>query len=111
LGLELAVAVEYLDAMVLTVGDVDPAIGVAADVANDVELAFTGSGFTPGHKQLAARRVFMDAGIAVAIRDIDVASRRQRGVGAAVERLAAHVGSRLARHTEFQQHLAVERDL
>jgi hypothetical protein len=26
LGLELAVAVEYLDAMVLSVGDVDPAI-------------------------------------------------------------------------------------
>jgi hypothetical protein len=26
-------------------------------------------------------------------------------------RLAAHVGRRLARHAEFQQHLAVERDL
>ena len=32
-------------------------------------------------------------------------------VGAAMERLAAHVRRRLARHTEFQQHLAIERDL
>src|ERR1700730_3845098 len=30
LGLELTVAVEYQDAMVLSVGDVDPAIGVTA---------------------------------------------------------------------------------
>src|SRR5439155_20087544 len=35
LGLELAVAVEDLDAMVLTVCDVDPTIGVTADVVND----------------------------------------------------------------------------
>src|SRR6266536_2514458 len=32
LRLELALAVEDLDAMVLAIGDVDPAVGIAADV-------------------------------------------------------------------------------
>ena len=41
LRLELTVAVEHLDAMVLAVGDIDPAISVTADVMDDVELAFT----------------------------------------------------------------------
>ena len=57
--------------------------------------------------QLAVRRVFVDAGIAVAVRDIDLALRRQRGVGAAVERLAAHERRRLVRDADGQQHLAV----
>ena len=37
--------------------------------------------------------------------------RRQRGVGAAVERLAAHIGRGLARDADGEQHLAVERAL
>ena len=111
LGLELTVAVEDLHPVVLTVGYVDPTIGVTADVVDDIELAFTGAGLTPRHQQLSVRRVFVDAGVAVAVRDVNVASRRQRGVSAAMERLAAHVGRRLARHAEFQQHLAVEHDL
>src|SRR6516225_4332615 len=53
----------------------------------------------------------MDAGIAVAIRDVDLSLRGERCVSAAVERFAAHKGRRLARHAEFQQYLAVERDL
>src|SRR5205085_1275942 len=48
LGLVFAVAVEDLHAMVLTVGDVDPAVGVADDVVRDVELARTGAAFAPG---------------------------------------------------------------
>src|SRR5262245_13528383 len=47
LCLELAVAVEHLDAVVFAVRDIDPAIGVAADVVHDVEFAFAGTGFTP----------------------------------------------------------------
>src|SRR2546430_6001710 len=39
LCLVFAVAVEYLDAMVLAVGDIDPAVGVGSDVVDDVELA------------------------------------------------------------------------
>src|SRR4029077_2703526 len=35
LGFELAVTIEHLNAMVLAVGDVQPAVGVAADVVRD----------------------------------------------------------------------------
>ena len=96
--------------MVLTVGDIEPDVRVAANVVRDVELAGIGAGLAPRRQQLAARRVFVDAGVAVAVGDVEVvALRRQRGVGAAVERLAAHVRRRLAGDTEGQQHLAVER--
>src|SRR5438552_4516970 len=37
LCLEPAVAVEHLDAVVLAVSDIDPAVGVTTDVVNDVE--------------------------------------------------------------------------
>ena len=109
LGLELAVAVEHLDPVVLAVGDIEPAVGVAADVVRDVELAGIGAGLAPRHQQLAVGRVFVDARVAVAVRDVEVALRRQGGVGAAVERLAAHEGLGLAGDAERHQHLAVER--
>src|SRR5579864_2914538 len=89
LRLPFAVAVENLDAMVLAVGDVNPAVGVTANIVRDVELAGVGAGLAPGREELAARRVFVDAGVAVAVGDVEeVALRRQSGVGAAVERLA-----------------------
>src|SRR6266700_2612282 len=47
LRLVFAVAVEHLDPVVLAVGDVDPAVGVAADVVRDVELAGIGAGLAP----------------------------------------------------------------
>src|SRR4029077_13990054 len=47
LCLVLAVAVKHLDPVVLAIGNVDPAIGVTADVVDDVELALAGSGLTP----------------------------------------------------------------
>src|SRR4029077_20806005 len=47
LRLVLAVAVEYLNPMVLAVGDIDPAIGVGTDVVHDVELAGVGAGAAP----------------------------------------------------------------
>src|SRR5580692_5665581 len=84
LRLVFAVAVEHLDAMVLAVGDIDPAVGVGDDVVDDVELAGIGAGFTPTFNQLAVGRVLMHASIAVAVGDVDLALRRQRGVGAAV---------------------------
>jgi len=49
----LAVAVEHLDPMVLAIGDVDPAVGVAADVMDDIELALAGSRLAPRHQQFA----------------------------------------------------------
>ena len=47
LRLVLAVAVEHLNAVVFAVGDVDPAVGVATDVVDDVELALVGAGLAP----------------------------------------------------------------
>src|SRR6516162_233427 len=76
LPLVFAVAVEHLDAVVLAVGDIDPAIRVTADVVRDVELAGIGAGFAPRHQELAVRRVFVDAGIAIAVGDIDLLPRR-----------------------------------
>ena len=107
LRLVLAVAVEHLDAVVLAVGDIDPAVGVGDDVVDDVELAGIGARLAPGLYQLAVGRVFVHAGIAVAVRHVDLALRRQRGVGAAVERLAAHEGRGLVGNADGQQHLAV----
>src|SRR6266545_5482553 len=101
LRLVSAVAVEDLHPMVLPVGDIDPAVGIADDIVRDVEFARTGAAFAPGKQQLAVRREFVDAGVGVAVRDIDVEVRRQRGVGAAVERLAAHKGGRSAGDTDL----------
>src|SRR6266852_9581979 len=96
LRLELAVAVEHLDAMVLAVGDVDPPVRVAADVVRDVELARVGAGLTPRAEQRAVRRVLVHARVAIAVGDVEIALWRQRRVRAPVKRLAAHVGLRRA---------------
>src|ERR1700751_6154983 len=45
LRLELAVAVEHLNAVVLAVGDMDPAVGATADVVHDGDFTFAGAGF------------------------------------------------------------------
>ena len=94
--------------MIFPVGDVDPAIGVTADVVRDIELAGIGAGLAPGEQELAVRAEFMDPRIAVAVRDVEIALRREGGMGAAMERLAAHIGRRLARNAEGLQHLAVQ---
>jgi hypothetical protein len=73
LRLVLAVTVEHLDPVVLAIGDVDPAIGVGDDIVHDVELAGIGAGFAPTLDEFAVRRKFVDAGIAVAVRDVDLA--------------------------------------
>src|SRR5213594_1317855 len=109
LGLELAVPVEHLDAMVLAVGDVDPAVPATADVVRNVELAGIGAGLAPRAEQRAVRSELVDARVAVAVRDVEIALRRERSVRAAVKRLAAHVGFRRAGDAERQQHLAVQR--
>src|ERR1700674_980838 len=67
LRLILAVAVEYLNTVVLAVGDIDPAVGVGADIVHDVELSRAGAGLAPRHQQLAVGRIFMDARVAVTV--------------------------------------------
>src|SRR3954452_8505314 len=63
LHFELTVAVKHLDAVVFAVSDIDPAIGIATDVVDDVELALAGPWCAPRNEQLAAGRVFVNAGI------------------------------------------------
>src|SRR5260221_1049187 len=111
LRLVSAVAVEHLHAVVLTVRDIDKTVGVGCDVVDDIELAGIAAGLAPAFQQLPIRRAFVHAGIAVAVRDIDLALRRQRGVGAAVKRLAAHERRRLVRDADGKQHLAAGRAL
>src|ERR1700730_4923427 len=65
LRLPFAVAIEYLHPVVFAIGDVEPALGIAADVVRDVELAGIGAGLTPGAQQFALDGEFVDAGVAV----------------------------------------------
>src|SRR5258708_20479495 len=71
LRLPSAVAVEDLHPVVLAVGDVDPAVRIAADVVRNVELPRIGAGLAPRGQQLAVGRVFVDAGVAVAVRHVE----------------------------------------
>ena len=81
-------------------------------LCGDVEFAGIGAGLAPGHHPFAVDREFVDAGVAVAVGDVEVfAVRRHRGVGAAMERLAAHIGRRFAGNADRQQDFAVERAL
>src|SRR5262252_7044831 len=73
LRLVLAVAVEHLHAMVLAIGHIHPAVGIAGDVVRDVELARIGAGTAPGEEQPSIRRVFVHARIAIAVGHINVA--------------------------------------
>jgi hypothetical protein len=74
----------------------------------NIELARVGAGLAPRQQELPVRRELVDARIAVAVGDVELAPRGQGGVRAAVERLTAHVGPRRSGHADGQQHLAVE---
>ena len=75
LRLVFAIAVEHLHAMVLAIGDIDPALGIGDDVVHDIELAGIGARLAPAFYQFAVRSEFMHAGVAVTIRHIDLAFR------------------------------------
>ncbi len=107
LRLVFAVAIEHLDAVVFTIGDIDKTVGVGCDVVDDIELAGIAARLAPGFYQPAVGRIFVHASVAITVRDINLALRRQRGVGAAVEWFAAHERRRLVRDADGQQHLAV----
>src|ERR1017187_6072030 len=75
LRFEPATPVEHLDAVVLTVGDIDPAGRVAADLVHDVELTRLRAGPAPGEQQLAVRAVFVHPRVAVAVAHVQIALR------------------------------------
>src|SRR5262245_46059183 len=93
LALEVAVAVEHLDAPVVAVADIDQALRVGGDAVHEAELAGTFAVLAPGFHPLAVLVVFGDAGIHIAVADIDVALRIPGDVGRLAE-AAVHVRER-----------------
>jgi hypothetical protein len=90
LGFIPPVLIENLHPVILTVGDIDPTTGIAADIVRKIEFTRPGPRRAPAFQQLAIGRKLVDGGIAVSIRDIDVAVGRKGGMRAAAEWLAAH---------------------
>src|SRR5216684_5124903 len=72
LRLVSAVAVEHLDPVVFAVGDIDPAVRVAADVVRDIEAAGVGAGLAPGEQQFAVGAEFVNPRVAVTVGDVEV---------------------------------------
>src|SRR5690606_8285544 len=85
LGHESALRVEHLDALILAVGDVDLVATVDGDEMDDGERAGPGSGLPPGAQQRAIGCEAMDAAIAIAVRNVDLAVRREGDAGRHVE--------------------------
>ena len=112
LGFVLPLRAEYLDAVVFAVGDVNPSVAVGGDVVDYVELALAGAGLPPRKEVAAVRVVFVDAGVGVAVRDVELAVALVDGdMGGAAERLAAHARRRAVRDAEREQDFAVRREL
>src|SRR6185295_14076047 len=101
-----AIAVEHLHAMVLAVGDVDPACIVGGDIVGDIELPRFAAGFAPRHDELARWREFVHARVAVAVGNVDFVLRRQRRVRATVKRFPAHERGGFAGDADRQLDLA-----
>src|ERR1700744_6534977 len=106
----LSVPVEDLHPVVLAVGDVDPAVRVTADIVREIEFTGPGSGLAPTHQQLAVGRKLVDCGIAVTVRDINVAVGSERAVRAAAKWLVAHEWRWLFRLANLQKQFSVERE-
>ena len=75
LGLIFAVAVEDLHAMIFAIGDVDPALVIAGDIVDEIELPRIGPRLAPGEQQFTVRRILVNAGVGIAVRDVDIALR------------------------------------
>ena len=88
LGEVLAGRAEDLDAVVLAIRDEDPPVGVDPGAVREVELAGTVPGLTPGLEELATVAEAVDATVAVAVRDVEVARRSHGEVGRTIERRA-----------------------
>src|SRR5712692_11541359 len=83
----LALGAEDLDAIVLAVADEDPAVGGHGDAVGEIELAGPGSRDAPGALALARRREAVDAAIAIAVADVEIALGPDGQVGRAIERI------------------------
>ena len=85
LGLEVAVGIEHLHALVAFIGNVHVALCIDGDAVDDVELPLAGATRAPVFHPLAVLVVLGHAGVAIAVGHIDVALRVPRHVGGPVE--------------------------
>ena len=91
---ELAVGGEDLDAVALAVADDYEVVVEDSKVMGKIEFAVVGAGFTPRHNVDTFGVEAVNAGVAVAIRDEDVAGCRvDGGIGGTVEHLSALAGN------------------
>ena len=97
LGLERAVVVEHLNALVAHIGDVDVALGIDGDRVRSIELAGFGTGRAPGLGEPPGLVELGDAGVAVPVGDEDVAGSVPGHIGGLVEIVAGDTGSRAVR--------------
>ncbi len=92
---ELPRQAENLDSIVFPVSHENALVGKHPDVVGQVELTGAGTGFAPGLNQFPVGGEMMDAGIAITVRNIQVAVGGNCNAGRAVERGTA-VGNALA---------------
>src|SRR5262249_22505529 len=85
----LAVGIEDLDPVVLAIADVDAPPGVEDDRVRQVEFPGPSPLLAPLLEQLAVRGELEHAGIAVAVRDVELATRGNGDVGGPVKLVAA----------------------
>ena len=75
LRLEFAVAVKDLHAMIFAVSDVDPTLVVTGDIVDEIELPRIGTRLAPGEQEFTVRRILVNAGVGIAVGDVDIALR------------------------------------
>jgi hypothetical protein len=81
LGIVSFVSIKDLDAVILTIRDINLTISVATNVVWQVELPRIAAGFAPGKQQFTIWRVFVNPCVAIAIGHIDIAIGRQSRIG------------------------------
>ena len=85
-----------LDAVILAVSDVHPAVVVDFDVVDDVELAVSGPRFAPRELEPAVGRVLMHPGVGIAVGHVEFSGAPvESHVSGNAERFAAHFGAGL----------------
>src|SRR5207249_12208346 len=85
LRLEVALGIEYLDALVFPIADVDVVLGINSDRVRQVELAGLRPTLAPGLDELPVLIEFRNPGVAIPIGDEDISGRVPRHVGRTIE--------------------------
>ncbi len=80
------IAREKLNPAILAVGHVDDPFLIHGDAVRQVKLCGTAAGLSPGLNEPALGREVMDSGVAVTVRDIDIAEEPEGDVGRVVKR-------------------------